>query len=92
MNNASELKKMRARIDAVDRDIISALADRARLSKAIGAHKRANKIPLLDTARRAELLESRAAMGTTKDLPAALVRKIFALIHADSVKVQKRRI
>lgn len=85
-----QLKKFRSQIDAADKTIISILAKRMILSRAIGTYKRARNIEALDPKRQREILRSRARLGSAKKLPPAFVKTLFTLIHRYSLAAQKK--
>ena len=85
-----ELDRLRARIDAVDREIIIALSKRVRLVESVGKYKLAHKISFLDKKRRDHLLNLWTASGKSLRLPTKLVRDIFSAIHRHSLSIEKR--
>ena len=84
-----ELDRLRARIDAVDREIITALSKRVRLVESVGKYKLAHKINFLDKKRRDHLLNLWTASGKSLRLPAKLVRDIFSILHNHSLSIEK---
>ncbi len=85
----SELEKLRAQIDAVDRKIITALFKRVRLVESVGKYKLAHKISFLDKKRRDHLLNLWSARGKSLRLPTKLVRDIFSSLHRHSISIEK---
>ena len=83
------MEKLRAHIDRIDKTILKALAERKRFEQKIGAHKRSRNIQFLDTKRRATMLAARITEGKKMDLPMEFIDKLFRLIHAHSLSVQK---
>lgn len=84
-----DLKKLRSKIDSIDKKILAALSERAKVSKAIGRVKRAAKAPALDAKRWAAVVRSRTAFGKSKGLKPAFVKKLLEVIHKDSLSRQK---
>ncbi len=87
MNKA--LENVRKTVDVCDVAIVAALAKRAKVSAKIGALKKKEGLPALDAKRHAQLLASRVQAGTKKGLSPAFVRKLFKIIHDESVRIQK---
>lgn len=85
-----ELETLRKIIDAADGDLLTALAERTRASRAIGAYKHAHNMPALDTDRWHALLAARIAEGKQKGLSAEFITRLYTLIHEESVTEQKR--
>lgn len=71
------LGRCRQRIEAVDRQIITLLADRVAISKEIGAMKKVAGLPTLDPAREAEVIRRAAGMARESGLNDEKVRDIF---------------
>ena len=88
-NKSGELEKLRAQIDAVDKDIITALSERVRLVESVGKYKLAHRISFLDKKRRDHLLRLWTARGKSLRLPTKLVRDIFFSLHRHSLSVEK---
>lgn len=88
---SSELNKLRAKIDRIDRSIIGALAKRKAVERAIGVYKRTHGMKLLDNARRTTVLKTRVAQGKVRGLKPELVSKLFSLIHRYSLSTQKSK-
>lgn len=75
-----ELEQIRARLAAVDEQIVNVLAERMALARAAGEVKRANGAPTLDPAREAAVVTRASERARTFDLPDEDVRQIFWLI------------
>ena len=87
-----KLVKLRDKIDTIDARIMKSLAQRQALSRTIGDLKAIKGLKILDYKRYQEMLEQRLSMADELDLPRALVKKIFTLIHTSSVEEQKKEI
>jgi chorismate mutase len=87
---AKGLRRLRAKIDTADKEILLALAKRMKLVREIGAYKRAHGIPPLDRVRRDKMLHSRVQQGRTLGFAPTFVRKLFSVIHDHSVKLEKK--
>ena len=71
------LGKCRRQIESIDRQMIGLLAQRAALSKEIGAIKKAAGLPTLDPAREAEVIRRAAELARDVGLNDEKVRDIF---------------
>jgi prephenate dehydrogenase len=76
-DDAPDLDGIRREIEAVDRAIVAVLAERARLSLAAAAAKRAAGMPTLDPPREAAVVRRAAVHARELGLPADAVRDIF---------------
>jgi chorismate mutase len=78
----SGLRRLRAEITSLDRELVDALARRVELVRVVQQHKQERGVPLLDPTREAEILDEaqRAAAGRiSPDTVAELVRTVLAL-------------
>jgi chorismate mutase len=87
----TELKKLRQVIDRADRALIQALGQRLQAVEKIGRIKRRLKLPLYQRARWNEVVEDRVKRGRAKRLDEAFMRKLLALIHRESIRIQKNK-
>lgn len=78
----------REHIDRCDAVIVKALAERMQVSRQMGELKRKNNILVLQSARYEEVVSAAVAEGTAKGLSADFLRKLFELIHAESIDQQ----
>jgi chorismate mutase len=85
---AIRIDELRRQIDAVDADLLRALAQRMALVEQIGHHKKAASITPVQLARWLELLEHRLQLGQRLQLPEGFVRALFELIHQASIELQ----
>ncbi|MFO0605872.1 MAG: chorismate mutase [Polyangiales bacterium] len=76
------LADARARLDAIDRQVLALLAERAEVTRALSAWKAARELPLRDAAREAAMLAARraeaAALGLSPWLAEAVTRAVLA--------------
>ena len=79
---------LRRQIDEIDDQLLSLLATRMKVSKEIGAYKKENNMPILQTGRYNDILENRAKKGQNIGLSTDFVTNIMKAIHEESVKVQ----
>lgn len=82
------LDDLRDQIDAFDKELIEALAQRFKVVEKIGEYKRDNNVTTLQMNRWDALLADRAAQGVKQNLDADFVKSIFQLVHKESVKKQ----
>jgi chorismate mutase len=71
------LASCRRQIEAIDRQMIELLAQRAALSREIGATKKVAGLPTLDPAREAEVIRRAAELARDAGLNDEKVRDIF---------------
>jgi chorismate mutase-like protein len=86
------LTEARARIDAIDREVLSLLAARARITSTLLALKREEGRAAYDPAREAEMIASRRAhaegLGLSPALAEAVIRVVLASnrgVHDDDL-------
>ena len=80
---------LRQALDDLDRVILSALGERARLSRDIVAVKSEAASPLRDEVREAALLDHRSTYGERLGLDPVFVRRLYREILDDSVRRQQ---
>ena len=86
---AHRLADLRQSLDHLDKVILNALGERARLARDILAAKTDSASPVRDEDRESALLQHRSAYGEHLGLDPALVRRIFRDILDDSVRRQQ---
>lgn len=83
-----ELKALRDRIDAVDKDLLGLFAQRMDLTRQVGEYKVANHVQVLDAQREREVLAGKAALAPREIQGEA--RTLFETIMALSRRQQRR--
>ncbi|MBL8135548.1 MAG: prephenate dehydratase [Acidobacteria bacterium] len=83
------LSDLRRAVDDIDKVLLNALGERARLMRDITAAKAEHEQPLRDEAREAALLSHRAAYGERLGLDPALVRRLYREILDDALRRQR---
>lgn len=83
------LPDLRRAVDDIDRVLLHALGERARLMRDITGAKAATDQPLRDETREAALLAHRAAYAEGLGLDPALVRRLYREILDDAVRRQR---
>jgi chorismate mutase/prephenate dehydratase len=86
---ARSVADLRRSLDDMDKVILNALGERARLAREIAAAKVEQTGPIRDEEREAALLRHRSAYGEQLGLDPAFVRRIFREILDDSVRRQQ---
>lgn len=92
-DNASykeNMTQLRAKIDVLDDNIMSLLAQRMNVSRKIGQFKKDNNIAILQTGRWEEILQRMTEAGAEHGLDADFVKDLFNRIHEESVAVQNQ--
>lgn len=82
------IDSLRARIDAIDGEILAALAARMEASRQIGECKKKSNIAILQTSRWDAVLEKVISEGREYGLPEHFVSAVFNAIHDASVQAQ----
>ena len=85
-----ELAGLRSQIDSLDTMLIETLAKRMQVSKEIGKYKPQNNMPIVQTGRYNDVIQNRLELAELLGLSEQLVKKIYELIHEESVNVQIR--
>lgn len=86
----SKLEDLRDRIDELDTKLLSLLANRMEIVRAIGESKKKNGVTILQNIRWNEIVQKRTKQGEEKQLTADFVMKIFESIHQESIHHQKQ--
>ncbi len=84
-----ELKQAREHIDAIDRDIVRLLAQRAQLSERAARAKAALGAPVLDGTREAEVVGARRMWAAEMKIDADAVADVFRAIMTMSRRAQR---
>lgn len=82
------LRDFRLKIDTLDGQILSLLAERMNVARDIGEYKRANSMAVVQRERFNELLLAAEAKGSSLGLSAEFIHLIFSAIHEESVRQQ----
>lgn len=78
------LATLRSEIDAIDDALLSALARRREVVKALGEVKGYAKLPAVDFDREEQMRARRLDQAMELNLPTDLVEKLYAIIIAES--------
>lgn len=86
-----ELKKLRKKIDELDKELLNIMRKRFQVTKKIGLYKAKNNLPIQDLEREKILFNQKIKMGREMGLNEELITKIFRIIIKE-VKRNHRRI
>ncbi len=84
----SELDRLRARLDNLDRELMEVLASRMAVVEQLGEYKRDNNVAVLQLDRWKHVHESRAEWAQSLNLYPEVVEELFKLIHMESIRKQ----
>ena len=84
----NELAGLRSQIDSLDTILIETLAKRMQVSREIGDYKHKHNMPIVQTGRYNEVIQNRLELAEQLGLSEQLVKKIYELIHEESVNAQ----
>lgn len=89
-NNISSdtLNTFRNEIDALDSDLVAILAKRMEISRQIGKYKANEGMPVINRERYSRLLSDLIKLGENQQLDKDFLKKIFSIIHEESVATQ----
>ena len=82
----AELLEVRKKIDLIDSELISLLAERFALTHLVGILKASNELDALDAGREAQKLDDLRALCLEHDLNPDLVTELFTRIMEEVVK------
>ena len=82
------LTELRRRIDGIDNQLLELLAERMRVSREIGAYKKEQNMPILQTQRYDEILHNRMAQAEALGVNPEFIKNVLQAIHEESVQQQ----
>jgi len=82
------LTELRRQIDLIDDGLLELIAKRMRISREIGTYKKEHNMPILQTPRYGEILETRSKIGLSMDINPDFTQKVFSAIHEESIRQQ----
>ena len=88
--NSAELRRLRIAIDSTDAALVAVLVNRAGLSQKVAALNKKAGEKVVDEKRKKQLIATRTVLGKRKGLSPTFMRKLFKLIHDESVRIQKK--
>src|SRR3989338_198550 len=90
LTGSSELERLRAEIDAEDKELLLALAERLKSVVEIGKLKQEKGLEVRDEKRRNEVMSSRIAVAKDLGISEEAARKIFEVILDHSETLEKK--
>lgn len=82
------LTLLRLQIDQIDNDLLEALSKRMRISREIGQYKKEHSMPVVQTGRYDDILNSRAAAAEELGMNGDFMKTVYQAIHEESVRQQ----
>ena len=82
------LTLLRQQIDQIDNDLLEALSKRMRISWEIGQYKKEHSMPVVQTGRYDDILNSRAAAAEELGMNGDFMKTVYQAIHEESVRQQ----
>jgi chorismate mutase len=84
----SKLQELRNLVDEIDSEVIDILSRRMDIARLIGEFKLKNNVAILQPERWDEIIRTRTAYGSTKDLSREFLLKLYSIIHEESILQQ----
>lgn len=82
------LSLLRQQIDQIDNELLEALAKRMRVSREIGQYKKEHNMPVVQTTRYDDILNSRAKAAEDMGISGDFMKVVYQAIHEESVRQQ----
>jgi chorismate mutase len=83
-----KLLELRSRVDSTDDLLLQALITRMNLIRQIGDYKKEKQVTILQIRRWEEILTRQLEHGVGLGLDAVFVKKLYELIHEESIRIQ----
>lgn len=84
-----QLNALRQQIDTLDETLLQTLQKRFDLVRQIGTYKKQKHMPIVDHERFNVLIAKRQHMGITKHISTDFIKKLFSLIHSESIEIER---
>jgi chorismate mutase len=84
------LEDLRSRIDQLDEQLLQVMSERMGIARNIGQYKKENNMTVFQAERWNEILKSRMKWGEVKELNQEFVKKLYYLIHDESIMQQNK--
>lgn len=84
------LELYRARIDELDKQMLSALGERMEICRQIGKIKSRNNITILQLKRWQHTLEDRIKLGQSLKLDESFLKQLLQAVHIESIRIQEQ--
>lgn len=85
-----KLKDLRGEIDEVDRAILALFEERMGIVRQIGKLKKEENLKIEDRVRQEEHAKELCAMAEDMEIPVAMVREIYEIIHKYSLQEEEK--
>lgn len=82
------LTQLRQQIDEIDGDLLEIINKRMRISREIGQYKKEHSMPVVQTGRYDDILNSRAKTAEDMGMSGDFMKVIYQAIHEESVRQQ----
>lgn len=82
------LSLLRQQIDEADNELLEILNKRMRICREIGQYKKEHRMPVLQTGRYDDIMQSRVKLAEEMGMSGEFMRTVFAAIHEESVRQQ----
>lgn len=82
------LTLLRQQIDQIDNELLEALGKRMRISREIGQYKKEHNMPVVQTNRYDDILNSRARAAEELGMNGEFMKAVYQAIHEESVRQQ----
>jgi chorismate mutase-like protein len=83
------LDELREKIDSLDKELLSVLAERMALIPQVAQYKKANNVPRFQPDRERIVIENRRAIAEKLSVSPDLAEKIMKLIIEDAHRIEK---
>ena len=87
--STESLTSLRRQIDELDVNLLELLAKRMRVSREIGMYKKENNMPILQSQRYDEILQTRIKQAEQMGMDAEFMKTVLVAIHEESVRQQQ---
>jgi chorismate mutase len=87
-----DLSSLRAEINELDERLLNLMAERMQLSVRVANYKKSHGLPAVQQDRMKEIYETRRAWAAARGLSDEFARRLFQLIHDESVNVQEQHL
>lgn len=84
-----EIKELRDEIDALDKELLKAVANRMQLVRKVGELKKRNNVEVVQNDRWQQLLDSRMSWFEEMNMSQEEIKQVFETLHTISVNRQK---
>ena len=88
VQTTESLALLRQQIDQIDSELLEALSKRMRVSREIGQYKKEHSMPVVQTGRYDDILNSRARSAEELGMSGEVMKVVYQAIHEESVRQQ----